>query len=135
MSLTRKRNVLSFRKSLLVLGIFALLIALTGAGTGYASIEPVTRQTLVLQHATIVDVRSGKLTNDQTIIITDNKISHIGNSAQTAIPIYAQVRDATGQYVIPGLWDMHVHLEDNYKDAFPLFLANGVTGVREMGQL
>ncbi|KGP83096.1 MULTISPECIES: amidohydrolase family protein [unclassified Paenibacillus] len=133
MSLTRKRNVSSFRKSLLVLGIFALLIALTGAGTGYASIEPVTRQTLVLQHATIVDVRSGKLTNDQTIIITDNKISHIGNSAQTAIPIYAQVRDATGQYVIPGLWDMHVHLEDNYKDAFPLFLANGVTGVREMG--
>ncbi|UOK61288.1 hypothetical protein MT997_22340 [Paenibacillus sp. OVF10] len=92
-----------------------------------------TKQTLVLEHATIVDVRSGKLSNDQTIIIKDNKISYIGNSKQTAIPDYAQVRDATGQYVIPGLWDMHVHVEDNYKAAFPLFLANGVTGVREMG--
>lgn len=130
MSLTRKMR--GFRKSLL--GFFALLIALTGGtGTGYASMEPATRQTLVLQHATIVDVRSGKLINDQTIIIKDNKISHIGNSRETAIPDYAQVRDAKGQYVIPGLWDMHIHLEDNYKDAFPLFLANGVTGVREMG--
>lgn len=127
-----KKEIRSFRKSLL--GIFALLIALTGGtDTGYASIEPVTKQTLVLEHATIVDVRSGKLSNDQTIIIKDNKISYIGNSKQTAIPDYAQVRDATGQYVIPGLWDMHVHVEDNYKAAFPLFLANGVTGIREMG--
>ncbi|PWW36185.1 MULTISPECIES: amidohydrolase family protein [Paenibacillus] len=130
MSLTRELG--SFKKY--IVGFMALWIVLAcGAGTSYASIEPATRLTLALEHATIVDVRSGKLTSDQTIIIKDNKISHIGNSSQTAIPDYAQVRDAKGQYVIPGLWDMHVHLEDNYKNAFPLFLANGVTGVREMG--
>lgn len=127
-----KKKMCNFRKS--IVGFMALLIVLAGGtGTGYASIEPATRQTLVLQHATIVDVTSGKLTNDQTIIIQDNKISYIGNSKQTAVPDYAQVRDASGQFVIPGLWDMHVHLENNYKNAFPLFLANGVTGVREMG--
>ncbi|WP_372011758.1 hypothetical protein NBRC13296_14500 [Paenibacillus chitinolyticus] len=87
----------------------------------------------MIQHATIVDVRSGKLVNDQTITITGNKISSIGNSEDMDIPDYAQVRDAKGQYVIPGLWDMHVHLEENYKNAFTLFLTNGVTGVREMG--
>jgi len=130
MSLTREIG--SFKKY--IVGFMALWIVLAGGtGTGYASIEPAIRQTLVLEHATIVDVRSGKSTSDQTIIIKDEKISYIGNSSQTAIPDYAQVRDAKGQYVIPGLWDMHVHLEDNYKDAFPLFLANGVTGVREMG--
>lgn len=130
MSLTRKMH--SIRKSLI--GFMALLIVLAGGtGTSYASIEPATRQTLAIEHATIVDTKTGKLTNDQTIIIKDNKISYIGSSKQTAIPDYAQVRDATGQYIIPGLWDMHIHLEDNYKDAFPLFLANGVTGVREMG--
>lgn len=122
----------TFRKSLL--GFMALFMALaSGTGTSYASIEPTMKQTLVLEHATIVDVKSGKLNNDQTIIIKDNKISYIGSSKQTAIPDYAQVRNAKGQYVIPGLWDMHVHLDDHYKDAFPLFLANGVTGVREMG--
>ncbi|WP_405152416.1 amidohydrolase family protein [Paenibacillus sp. FSL K6-0108] len=110
------------------------LILLTGCtDPNYTNKEPDSKQTLAIQHATIVDVRSGKLVNDQTIIITENKISHIGNSEGVEIPDSAQVRDAKGQYVIPGLWDMHVHLEENYKNAFPLFLANGVTGVREMG--
>ncbi|MGX1830990.1 amidohydrolase family protein [Paenibacillus taichungensis] len=130
MSLMRELG--SFKKY--IVGFMALWIVLACVtGTGYASIEPATRQTLALEHATIVDVRSGKLASDQTIIIKDNKISYIGSSSQTAIPDYAQVRNAKDQYIIPGLWDMHVHLEDNYKNAFPLFLANGVTGVREMG--
>lgn len=130
MSLMKKRRYLG--KSLL--GFMTFLILLTGCtDPNYTNKEPDSKQTLAIQHATIVDVRSGKLVNDQTIIITENKISHIGNSEGVEIPDSAQVRDAKGQYVIPGLWDMHVHLEENYKNAFPLFLANGVTGVREMG--
>lgn len=117
-----------------LLGFMALLILITGCtDPNYTNKEPDSNQTLVIQHATIVDVRSGKLVNDQTITITENKISHIGNSEDMEIPDSAQVRDAKGQNVIPGLWDMHVHLEENYKNAFPLFLAHGVTGVREMG--
>jgi len=82
MSLTRELG--SFKKY--IVGFMALWIVVAcGAGTGYASIEPATRQTLALEHATIVDVRSGKLTRDQTIIIKDNKISYIGSSSQTAI--------------------------------------------------
>ncbi|KOY14124.1 amidohydrolase family protein [Paenibacillus xylanivorans] len=118
----------------LLFGFMALLILLTGCtDPNYANNEPESKQTLVIQHATIVDVRSGKLVSDQTITITENKINHIGNSEDVDIPDFAQVRDAKGQYVIPGLWDMHVHLEENYKNALPLLLANGVTGVREMG--
>ncbi|MGG4478729.1 amidohydrolase family protein [Paenibacillus illinoisensis] len=117
-----------------LLGFMALLILLTGCtDLNDTNKETDPSQTLVIQHATIVDVRSGKLVNNQTITITKNKITHIGNSEDVDIPDFAQVRNAKGQYVIPGLWDMHVHLEENYKNAFPLFLANGVTGVREMG--
>ncbi|MDO7904803.1 amidohydrolase family protein [Paenibacillus sp. JX-17] len=130
MSLIRRKRC--FKKSLA--GVMALMIVLTGCvNSNSANKDHESKQMLVIQHATIVDVKSGKLTKDQTITITDNKISHIGSSDETDIPDYAKVRDAKGQYVIPGLWDMHVHLEENYKNAFPLLLANGVTGVREMG--
>ncbi|MBY0215889.1 amidohydrolase family protein [Paenibacillus illinoisensis] len=117
-----------------LLGFMTLLILLTGCtDSNDTNKETAPSHTLMIQHATIVDVRSGKLVNNQTITITKNKITHIGNSEDVDIPDFAQVRNAKGQYVIPGLWDMHVHLEENYKNAFPLFLANGVTGVREMG--
>ncbi len=43
-----------------------------------------------------------------------------------------EVVDGTGKYLIPGLWDMHVHNNWNYKDCNDLLLANGVTGAREM---
>ncbi len=44
----------------------------------------------------------------------------------------ARIVRATGKFVIPGLWDMHVHAGEIEKDWFPLYLANGVTGLREM---
>jgi len=50
------------------------------------------------------------------------------------VPKGATVIDGTGKFLIPGLWDMHVHLEISGKEAsFPMYLANGVTGVRDMG--
>ena len=51
-------------------------------------------------------------------------------SAKIHAPKDAQIVDATGKFLIPGLWDMHVHWDD--KNYLPLFLANGVTGVRVM---
>jgi imidazolonepropionase-like amidohydrolase len=67
---------------------------------------------------------------DMTVIITGNRITRIGKSSQTPIPKYADVLDANGRYLIPGLWDMHVHWYD--RDYLPLFIANGVTGIRLM---
>ena len=51
----------------------------------------------------------------------------------TAIAASKEVRvvDGAGKFVIPGLWDMHVHLTD--KEQLPMFLAHGITGVRDMG--
>ncbi|WP_186785998.1 amidohydrolase family protein [Paenibacillus agilis] len=118
-----------------VLAIVFIIGLFGNAGLSHASLEPSTKSkhSLVIQHATVVDVRSGKLIQNQTIIVNGNKISYIGNGEDVTLPKNAKVRDATGQYVIPGLWDMHVHLLKDYKHAFPLFLAHGVTGIRDLG--
>jgi imidazolonepropionase-like amidohydrolase len=48
-------------------------------------------------------------------------------------PKNSQVIDATGKFLIPGLWDMHVHLTKAGENTLPLFIVNGVTSVRDMG--
>ena len=88
---------------------------------------------LALTHVTIIDVSGrsgGELRPDTTVVITGDRISAIGPSAKLSVPADAKVVDATGQFLIPGLWDMHVHWY--VRDTFTLFTANGVTGVRQM---
>ncbi len=85
---------------------------------------------LVIQNVTVVDVISGAERPNQSILIHDGQIAAVGT--QLHVPKNVRVVNAAGKYAIPGLWDMHVHLwhRDNQ---FPFFLANGVTGVRDMG--
>ena len=64
-------------------------------------------------------------------MIAGKHIIALGMGDTVTVPQGAQVIDATGKYLIPGLWDMHVH-EWNKDVDFPLFIANGITGVRDM---
>lgn len=94
---------------------------------------------LVLNHVFVIDVASGAIQPDVAITIVGDRIVDIIPSAKLRAPKAARVIDATGKFVIPGLWDMHVHtifgdwLPKNEKIILPLFVANGVTGVRDMG--
>jgi imidazolonepropionase-like amidohydrolase len=91
---------------------------------------------IAFTHVAVVDVQSGKISPDMTVLISGQKIREVGSSRVVHVPKQAHSADARGKYLIPGLWDMHVHsLWDAERPArfFPLFLANGVTGVREMG--
>ncbi|MDP9202022.1 MAG: amidohydrolase family protein [Gemmatimonadota bacterium] len=95
---------------------------------------------IVLTHVTVIDVASGRSRPDQTLIVIGNRIARLGPSGTTPVANGARVIDAHRKFVIPGLWDMHVHLfrhsanapADVHERYFPLFLANGVTGVRDM---
>src|SRR5690349_1348830 len=89
-----------------------------------------TQGPIVLTHATIIDVNGSTPRRDTTVVITGDRISAIGDSASVSVPADAQVIDATGKFLIPGLWDMHVHWY--VRDTFTLFIANGVTSVRQM---
>ena len=89
-----------------------------------------TPPSLVLTHVTVIDATGAAARPGQTVVITGNRIAEIGAAAAIHTPKGAQVVDATGKFLIPGLWDMHVHW--GQKDYLPLFLANGVTGIRIM---
>ena len=89
---------------------------------------------LALAHATVVDVENGRLIADQTVLITGNRITAVGPSRSVAVPSGARVIDARGKYLIPGLWDMHAHVLFEGMDGYlALLVANGITGIREMG--
>jgi imidazolonepropionase-like amidohydrolase len=85
---------------------------------------------LALTHVNVIDATGAPLQRDATVIIAGERIAAIGPSASTPVPAQVQVVDAKGKFLIPALWDMHVHL--NHKEYLPLFIANGVTGVRVM---
>lgn len=84
--------------------------------------------------ATVVDVIGGTCATDQTVLVSGGRISEVGPRADVAIPPGAHQHDVTGQWVLPGLVDMHCHLTMG-KRGMPLelFLLNGVTTVRDPG--
>ena len=99
---------------------------------------------VAIRGATVVDVVRGALVPNQTILIAGNRIVTVGPTEEVKIDSETDVIDGSGGYLIPGLWDMHVHSvrkpAGNWEEAelanvdwhFPLFLAHGVTGVRNM---
>ncbi|MGH7459929.1 MAG: amidohydrolase family protein [Longimicrobiales bacterium] len=105
-----------------------------------ASAAQGTAQTITIDNVTIVDVSNGRLKPRKTILIEGQRIARIENASATTRA--AATIDGTGMFVIPGLWDMHIHAyftNDTARFAstnqvmFPLFIVNGVTGVRDLG--
>jgi hypothetical protein len=99
--------------------------------------EPV----LVIQNVSLFDTVSGTMKPGRSIVVRGPKIEAIGTPEQpAAVPKGAVILDGTGNYVIPGLIDAHVHLVHRLNfahmtgdEVLPLFLANGVTSVRDTG--
>lgn len=91
--------------------------------------EPVT---VALAHVNVVDVESGRVMPDRTVLIAGSRIRTVGPGARVRIPPGAQVVDGRGRYLVPGLWDMHVHSAASIEREFPLYLALGITGVRNL---
>lgn len=88
----------------------------------------------------VVDVERGEILADQAVVISDNRIVGVGPSGQVSIPSSTRIVDGADKYLVPGFWDMHVHLFDvdtpgATEVTFPLLIANGVTGVRDTGSL
>ncbi|MCE9560648.1 MAG: amidohydrolase family protein [Planctomycetes bacterium] len=84
---------------------------------------------LAITGVTIIDGTGAAPQADMTVLITGDRITEIGKTGRVTIPEGAKQIKADGKFMIPGLWDMHVHLE---KEFLPQFVANGVTGVRHM---
>jgi imidazolonepropionase-like amidohydrolase len=96
------------------------------------------QQTLSITHVNVIDTVTGKIRPNTTVMIEGNRITGIALSSSIT-PRTGQIVDARGEYLIPGLWDMHTHVyfdstaADGTDLVLPLFLANGITGIRDMG--
>jgi imidazolonepropionase-like amidohydrolase len=95
-------------------------------------VPALTAQTLAITDCTLIDPVHETATPRATIVIAGERIVARGPAASTRVPPGARVVRASGKFVIPGLWDMHVHVGEIEEDWFPLYLANGITGLREM---
>jgi len=94
--------------------------------------------TLVFTNVNVVDTRNGRILPGMTVIVKNGQIQGVARFGLISETRSVRLINATGQYMIPGLWDMDVHTADisaawDEKIIYPLYVANGVTGVRDMG--
>ena len=87
------------------------------------------RQVTVIVHATVLTMLDSVARGDQTVIVTNGRITWVGPSSRANIPKGAATIDAAGKFLLPGLADMHVHVGEA---DLPLFLVNGITTIREL---
>ena len=108
-------------------GLFSLCLATAGA-------QAEKDQTLLaLINATVVGITGNSQSRPATVLIRGDRIVDVVEHDTTQVPDSAQTIDATGKFLIPGFWDMHMHLSYVTEHAFPVLIANGVTGVCDMG--
>jgi len=93
-----------------------------------AALEP-----LVITHVTVVDLQAGGLLEDRSIVLSGKRIERVEPSASSSVPAGARIVDGSGAYVIPGLWDMHVHLGTLEEVTLGVLVANGITGCATWG--
>jgi hypothetical protein len=87
---------------------------------------------VVIRDVSVIDATGGPAKPHSSVVIIGQRITAIGPAASISVPKGAETIDGKGKFLIPGLWDMHVHLWEK-QNLFPLYIANGVTGVRDMG--
>lgn len=115
----------------IVPGALALLAARVSLA---AQAAPRREPVVAVTHVSVVDVERGRTFPDHTILVRDGRIVEVGPSRGVPIPRDARVIEGRGRYVVPGLWDMHVHTVGGSSERMlPVYVAYGVTGVRDMG--
>ena len=123
------------KKTLLLL---ALPTAALLAGVARRPAPPAATYDLLINHVSVVDVASGRLQPDQAVAVAGGKIVRVGPAAQAHYQA-RQTVDGRGRYLLPGLWDMHVHFRGGdslaaaNKKSLALYLAHGITTVRDCG--
>jgi imidazolonepropionase-like amidohydrolase len=88
---------------------------------------------IAITRVSVIDGGAPLPRTDQTVLIQGNRIARIGASGSVAVPAGARIVDGRGKFLVPGFWDMHVHTAiSGGRDLLSLYVANGVTGVRDM---
>jgi imidazolonepropionase-like amidohydrolase len=118
----------------LLLALVAFTSTIAAQNSPSVTTRP-TSATIYLTHVTLIDTVAGSELPDRTVVISGDRISEVKAAKSTKLPSDAQIIEGKGKYLIPGLWDMHVHalFPERVGSMFPMFVANGVLGIRDMG--
>lgn len=117
-------------KHLLLLAAALHPVAYAHAG---AAPPQTPRPHLAIINVDLIDVATGQIRHDVTVQIAGQRIHSITDSPIPGLLAETIVIDGRDKFLIPGLWDMHVHVTDATEIALPALIAHGVTGVRDMG--
>ena len=119
----------------LLLFTFAHLYAAMAQLPAAVISQNIVRSPTYITHVAVIDTETGKEIQNRTVIISGGRISEVRDSNGMKPPAGTKVVDGNGKYLIPGLWDMHVHsvFAERLDSMFPSFVANGVLGIRDMG--
>ena len=115
--------------------VFLVILSLATIVVPSSAADPI----LAFRHVNVIDATGSPVRPDMTVLVEGQRIVDLGKSGDVQIPKGAKIVDAAGKFLIPGLWDMHVHtifgdwIPKDENIILPLFVANGVTGVRDMG--
>jgi hypothetical protein len=116
--------------------LFALSVRSTVVTAVLALVPALARaQELAITNVHVVDVVRGRILPEQTVVIVVNRIRTVDHFARVSVPAGARVIQGASRYLMPGLLDMHTHLDHSGRPTeieLPLFIANGVTGIRVM---
>ncbi len=96
-----------------------------------ASLSGIPAKSIAIRGGTVIDVVNKIAIPNSVVLITDGLIKKVGKEGEVDIPVNAQIINAKGQTILPGLWDMHAHFEQ--AEWGPAYLAAGVTTVRDCG--
>jgi imidazolonepropionase-like amidohydrolase len=100
----------------------------------FAQQAPVPTGSIAIQHVTVINVETGGRATDQTVVVSGNRITAVGRSASVKPPAGARVVDGSGKFLIPGLWDAHIHsIHVKFDETLPVAVARGITDARDMG--
>jgi imidazolonepropionase-like amidohydrolase len=92
-----------------------------------------TAEQIAITGGTLIDVRTQQEIKESVILIQGDRIAEVGKAGKTAIPPNAHVIDASGKWIVPGYMDMHVHVAGEEDLPFEMYLAKGVTTIRDCG--
>src|SRR5687767_15959908 len=88
---------------------------------------------VAISHVTVIDADDPAPRPDQTVVVRGRRIVAVGPAAATAVPPGGRVLNGRGRFLIPGLWDMHVHTDvPAGREVLRLYVENGVLSVRGM---
>jgi len=104
-------------------------IALLVIGVSQANAATPTQ--IAITHVTIIDVHDGSAKPEMTVLISGKRITAVSPTKETPIPQQIRVIDGQGKFLIPGLWDMHIH-SDGDERTLRAMVDWGITGARDM---